>query len=331
MRASTLELLCCPACGAEGLTATGSVEDGEWETGTLSCARCPATYPIRDGIPRFVPEDNYARNFGVQWGLFARTQLDSHSGVPVSRDRFYRYTGWSRGQLAGALVLDAGCGAGRFADIALDAGARVIAIDYSQAIDAARANLKQRGDIDFIQADINRLPFAPERFPFVYCLGVIQHTPRPADSFKALARMVSPGGRLAIDVYPAGWKNLFFAKYWIRPLTRRLKPATSLRIVERLFPFLYGLSRLVCRIPKAGHYLRYLIPVANYTGVYPLGEAQLREWALLDTFDMWAPAYDQPQSMDAVRRWFREAGFVATEIFHAGFFVGRGTKPQAPA
>jgi hypothetical protein len=79
-------------------------------------------------------------------------------------------------------------------------------------------------------------------------------------------------------------------------------------------------------IPFAGHYLRYLIPVVNYNGVYPLDERQQREWALLDTFDMWAPAYDRPQTLAALRSWFENAGFAAIEVYHSGFFVGRGRK-----
>lgn len=327
MHRSTLALLRCPDCSA-ALVLTGSeAAAGEIEEGRLHCAVCAGSWPIERGIPRFVPRANYAENFGVQWNLFRQLQLDSHSGRPISHDRFANYTGWTRADLDGALVLDAGCGAGRFAEIALSLGARVIAVDFSDAVDAARENLRGKGDIDFIQADINALPFAPGAFPRVYCLGVIQHTPDPAASFRALARMVAPGGALAVDVYPAGWKNLFFAKYWIRPITKRISAKTSLGIVKRIFPPLYALSRLVCRIPLAGHYLRYMIPVANYTNIYPLTKKQLREWALLDTYDMWAPAYDKPQRMKTLAAWFAEAGFVDTEIFHAGFFVGRGRRP----
>lgn len=326
MHKSTIALLRCPAC-ASHLSLVAEDEADEIEAGTLRCAGCAATYPIERGIARFVPPENYTTNFGVQWNAFRRTQLDSHSGQPISRNRFTAFTGWSEKELEGAMVLDAGCGAGRFAEVALSFGARVVAIDFSGAIDAARENLKGKGVIDFIQADINALPFAPESFPFVYCLGVIQHTPDPARSFQSLARVTARGGRLTVDVYPAGWRHIFFAKYWIRPITRRMGAETSLRTVRRLFPALYALSRLVGRIPVAGHYLRYLIPVSNYTGVYPLSDAQLREWALLDTFDMWAPAYDQPQTLATVRSWFSDTGFTNIDAFHAGFFVGRGVKP----
>src|SRR2546427_6711745 len=34
-------------------------EGNEIMQGSLSCAACPATYPIRDGVPRFVADDAY--------------------------------------------------------------------------------------------------------------------------------------------------------------------------------------------------------------------------------------------------------------------------------
>ena len=210
MRLTFLDLLRCPGCRS-ALAAQGEQSGGRIAEGSLVCSGCGASYPIFNAIPRFVPAEGYADNFGIQWNAFRATQLDSRSGHAISRERFIRYTGWVEAQVRGKLVLDAGCGAGRFAEIARSLGARVVAIDFSSAIDAARANLGDE-DIDFVQADINALPFTDGTFPFVYCLGVIQHTPEPAASFQALARMVTCGGRLAIDVYPKLWKNLFFAK-----------------------------------------------------------------------------------------------------------------------
>jgi len=325
MHSSLLDILRCPDC-VGSLSAVTDDPPHDIETGVLRCTRCNRDYPIKGGIPRFVPPENYADNFGVQWNMFRETQLDSHSGRPISHDRFVHYTGWGAADIEGSLVLDAGCGAGRFAEIALNLGGRVIAIDFSAAIEAARANLKDKGEIHFIQADITALPFAAAAFPYVYCLGVIQHTPNPEQTFEKLAAAVAPGGQLAIDVYPKTWRNLFLAYYWIRPITRSMSTERSYRLVKRLFPTLYAASRAVCRIPLVGRYLRYLIPVSNYTGVLPLSDEQLREWALLDTFDMWAPAYDQPQKLATLKRWFQKAGFEAVQVFHSGIFVGRGTK-----
>ena len=48
-----------------------------------------------------------------------------------------------------------------------------------------------------------------------------------------------------------------------------------------------------------------MLLVADYRGVYALPEGALIEWAVLDTFDMLSPAYDQPQTLGDVREWVR--------------------------
>ena len=74
--------------------------------------------------------------------------------------------------------------------------------------------------------------------------------------------------------------------------------------------------------------IRFAVPVANYEGIYPLTEAQLREWAVLDTFDMWSPIHDHPQTAATIERWLSEAGLVERDVFRVGHLVGRGTRPR---
>ena len=73
--------------------------------------------------------------------------------------------------------------------------------------------------------------------------------------------------------------------------------------------------------------MKHLVPVANYHGIYPLSGQQLREWALLDTFDMFAPKFDTPQTAETVQRWLQQAGLEKIEVLKAGHLVGRGQKP----
>ena len=61
--------------------------------------------------------------------------MDSYSGQSISSDRFWMATGWTKEEVEGKWILDVGCGSGRFAEVALEAGAKVIAIDYSSAVD----------------------------------------------------------------------------------------------------------------------------------------------------------------------------------------------------
>lgn len=69
------------------------------------------------------------------------------------------------------------------------------------------------------------------------------------------------------------------------------------------------------------------VPACSYGGVYPLSKEQLKEWAILDTFDMLSPRFDYPQTAASLHEWFAEAGFGQIEIFKAGHLVGRGVAP----
>ena len=326
MKQDLLESLRCPDCrGGFGLEDAERAGD-RIESGVLKCGRCERSYPVIGFVPRFVPLDNYAESFGFQWNRFRKTQLDSNTGIPVSRNRFVEYSGWSPEELKGKRVLDIGCGAGRFTEIALEFGARVVALDYSSAVDACRANFPDEKRLEVVQGDIYHLPFEPATFDYVYCFGVLQHTPDPAGAFMSLPRQLRDGGKLAIDVYPRLLRNLLWSKYYLRWWTRRLGPERLLAMVRWIVKYLLPLSIAVGRIPLLGRRLKYLIPVANYAGVYPLSKEQLKDWAILDTYDMLSPAHDHPQSARTVRGWFEEADMKDIEVFRKGFYVGRGRK-----
>ena len=196
MQIELLEILRCPKTGQKLVAKNCEYIENQIISGMLVSEGGKNEYPIRQYIPRFVPETNYADNFGMQWNMFSKTQLDSNSGHSISSDRFWQATGWAPTDLKGKWVLDAGCGAGRFAEVALKAGANVVALDYSSAVDACFANLKQYPNLHVVQGDIYALPFQKEAFPFVYSLGVLQHTPQVTKSFESLPPMVSKGGKL---------------------------------------------------------------------------------------------------------------------------------------
>jgi len=300
---------------------------GEIESGVLSCARCEGRFPIVRFVPRFATGSNYSDSFGFQWNRFRKTQLDSHSGIPISRDRFFGSTGWSESRLSGGLVLDVGCGSGRFSEIALGTGAVVTAVDYSSAVDACWENLGPQPLLNVVQADVYRLPFEKHSFDFVYCLGVLQHTPDVGRAFLALVDQLREGGQIAVDVYPRLFSNLLWPKYWLRPLTRRLAPESLFRLVRLMVDLLLPLSLFVSRIPLVGRKLRYVVPVMNHAPDFPLSPEQVREWAILDTFDMYAPSHDHPQSERALRAWFEHAGLDRIDVRRRGLVVGRGVRP----
>jgi SAM-dependent methyltransferase len=329
VRERCLEFLWCPRCHRDLSLVDARVRVDDVESGRLCCTGCDASYPILGRVARFVPPENYARSFGLQWNVFRRTQLDSHSGLTISRDRFSRQTAWSPGELRGQTVLDVGCGAGRFAEVASSWAGHVVAVDYSSAVDACAENLRDRENVDVMQADLYALPFRLGRFDFVYSLGVLQHTPDVRRAFMSLPPQVASGGRIVVDVYARNWGRLAHPRTWLRPLTTHIASERLFGIVQTSVPPLLGLSRLVARIPLAGRWLRRLVPVANYENVHPLSPAQMLEWAILDTYDWFAPKYDSPQTAATLRAWMAEAGLEDIEVFVAHHLTGRGRKPAA--
>ena len=203
MRQILLKFMRCPLSGlalkveSENRSIAGDVIEEGWLVSVDGKYR----YPITNSIPRFVASSNYADNFGMQWNHFRKTQLDSYSGHTISAERFWKSTGWCKEQLKGKWVLDIGCGAGRFAEIALAAGANVVAIDYSSAVDACYANLSEYENLHVVQADIYELPFLRSSFDYVYSLGVLQHTPNVKKSFLSLPTFLKPGGCICVDYY----------------------------------------------------------------------------------------------------------------------------------
>ena len=175
-----LVLMACPRCHASLRLSEGRRgESGRVLDGKLACEACGEQFPVVDGVPRFVPRENYASGFGLEWTRHARTQYDSNSGIPVSEQRFFAQTHWPR-DLSGQLVLEVGSGSGRFTEQAANTGATVVSLDYSYAVDANYASNGSKPNVLIVQADVFAMPFRPGTFDRLFCFGMLQHTPDPA-------------------------------------------------------------------------------------------------------------------------------------------------------
>lgn len=275
--------------------------DGDWiESGELA-AQSGARFPVVRGVPRFVGE-GYAESFGLQWNRFAKVQLDSANGGSYSRARFDDELGWGRPELEGKWVVDAGCGSGRFAEIAASYGAEVIAVDLSSAVDAAAENLRAWPNVHVVQADITRLPLRKEAVSFLYSIGVLQHTPDPLATAHALVAFLGAGARFGFTIYGRGPWTFLYSKYLVRPLTRRLPPARLLQGVQQAMPVLFPVTSFLYSLPTVGKVAQFVLPVANYPWQTDLAREVRYDQAVLDTFDMLSPRYDWPVTAEEVRQ-----------------------------
>jgi SAM-dependent methyltransferase len=278
-------------------------------------------FPVIEGIPRFTGAMNYADNFGFQWNTFTKTQIDVLQGSnssTLSEDRFFAQTEWKNLNLEGINILEAGSGAGRFSHIILSKTLGTLySFDYSNAVMANQANNRHIAPDRFhlFQASIYEIPFPDHSFDKVICFGVLQHTPDFEGSIKSLISKLKPKSEIIVDFYRInGWWTKFHAKYFFRPLTRRLKHDTLLKMIKYNINWLMFFFDFLCCV-KLGWLTRFL-PIVDMRG-FPqnLSADQRREWALLDTFDMFSPEYDNPQKIEEVVKMFQRNG---TEITFAG-------------
>lgn len=303
MKTETMDWLACPWDQGSLELLSEEKENSQVTRGSLWCRRCHRQFPIEDGIPRFILKDGYVRNFSFQWKAHAKTQLDSASGFRRSEEQFRDRMDVPLDWLKGKLVLDAGCGMGRFAEIALKQGATVVGVDLSFSVDVAKKNLKGFPQAHFVQADLMRLPFAPATFDFIYSFGVLHHTPDAKRAFHLLVKLLKPGGGMSLFVYSADNKGIVYSSAFWRMFTTRLP--------KRLLYWLCAGS-----IPL---YYLYRLPVIG-----PLGRGCLVismepnwRWRWLDTFDWYSARYQSKHTHAEVARWFKEAGLV-------DLFIGEG-------
>ncbi len=316
MNKNTADILVCPKCqNDKALELAIDEERGEDViAGTLACQDCENEYPITNGIARFVAvNDDYCENFGFQWQKWKDIQIDRLSGHSLSEKRFLGDSGWSPEWIKNKLILDGGCGAGRFSDVVAGHGAHVIACDLSSAIDACReTTLIHDGRVDCIQASLFELPFRQGTFDGVFCMGVIQHTPDPAMVIQSLPRHLKTGGKLAYNFYE---KSIFcwgqFIKYGLRLFTRYMSVESTLRLSHFLVKLLFPITYFLAPIPKI-RILNFFLPIcASHSS--ELNKDQQLTWTLLDTFDWYGPRYEKRQRHWKVAQMLEAQGMIEVE------------------
>jgi SAM-dependent methyltransferase len=228
-------------------------------------------------------------------------------------------------------VFEAGCGARRFTELLVNAGALVHAVDLSDAVDANRRNIGERANYVVAQADLLQPPFPAETFDLVLCLGVLQHTPSPEDSIQALWRMVRPGGVLVVDHYTRTLSRMTTLKQLYRAVLRRLPPARAKRITDRLVDLFFPLHWGVRRVMPVQRLLSRVSPCMAYCHHYPeMSRAFLEDWARLDTFDELTDRYKHLRTVQQIRAVLDGLGGTEVSVTrrrHQGVVEARCRKP----
>lgn len=277
MKLSLLAYIVCPSCHAELNCEANLKEEGEIIEGKLICRSCQETYPIVRSIPRLLVnaqrsfDKPTADAFGWEWQEFSELH-----GIDEYRDQFLDWIKPVQPEfLRDKIILDAGCGMGRFALVASALGAKeVIAMDLSNAVEAARDNARPYANIHVIQGNIYQPPLrraATAQIDFVYCIGVLHHLPDPEGGFRSLTQHVKPDGAILGWVY--GRENNGWLVHFVNPIREGLTsraPRSMLYalsfVIAVIFQFAFALIyRPIYQIDSLTR-LRRLLPYSAYMG-----------------------------------------------------------------
>lgn len=318
----------CPKTKQKLVLISGELIDEKIKSGYLQEPTTKVKYPILNYIPRFVSLDNYANNFGLEWNKHDRTQYDNTSGFNVSQERYENETKWGY-NLKGELILEAGSGSGRFTEHLVKTQAMCISFDYSNAVEANYRSNGQNKNLLIVQASIFEMPFENNYFERILCIGVLQHTPDPKLAFKTLIESLKKGGHICTDIYLRNFPKFYLTpKYLIHYFTKKMDPEKLYKRTVNYINFMWPIARLLMKIPTVGKMINWRLMIADYHHLLVNADSKtLKEWAILDTYDMVSPAHDHPATLKEYAGWHQDFGLTNIDV-HIGYngIEGRGIK-----
>ena len=304
------------------------------------------SYPVRDRVPRFVTRSDEGQaqteeSFAYKWtnlaGFGSEGMQEKVSSWILERYGFAsgeamrdHFSGHER-------ILDAGCGAGLATSTWLAPGWRrdgseFVGVDISAAIETASQRLGEIEGTSFVQADILALPFSPASFDLVFSEGVLHHTPSTEAAFKALARLLRPGGEIMIYVYRRKAPGREYIDDYIRERIADLPPEEAwdrLRPLTRLGQALAELETVVevpedvelLGIPKGEYDVQRLV-YWHFAKLFWNPTMTFEENNHVN-FDWYHPRYAHRHTEDEVRGWFADCGLEIArfDAQEAGFTV----------
>lgn len=125
-------------------------------------------------------------------------------------------------QLKDLEICEMGCGnGGLLQHVAKFSDKQVTAVELGDSIESAKTNLTGMGitNVEFVKEDINVYAGEnPDRFDFVYCIGVLHHMDNPEEGFKSVVTAAKKGARVHCWVY--AHEGNYIVRSFVDPLRR---------------------------------------------------------------------------------------------------------------
>jgi len=319
---------------------------GDVVEGTLHSSEA-RSYPIANGIPRFVLTENSDQrqtegSFGFKW---QQKGIDETSQVRATAQQWLveRYGFKNIGEMRSffgsrRLILDAGCGSGYSTSMWMNQSwrgegtAEWCGVDISTAVDLAKKRFGDTPGVHFVQADILQLPFREQAFDVIFSEGVLHHTPSTESALKSLVSLLEQGGQVLFYVYRRKGPIREFTDDYIRNIVSGLDPQEAWDLLRPLTKLGEALAELHAEVEvpedvpylgiKAGRYDVQRLIYWHFAKLFWNEGRTFKENNSVN-FDWYHPRYAHRQSEEQIRRWCDEAGLfiVHFDCQESGFTV----------
>ncbi len=267
------------------------------------------TYPIVRGVPRFAgykDDANYTKSFGYQWNKWSLIQFDSKNiGKKMegyTKMMWDKITGVTNEDLKNQVIVDIGCGPGRFLETIRDRNGIAIGIDLSDAVEAAGEIFKNDKNVLICQADVLSSPIKSNTVDGVFSIGVLHHTASPVSGFKEMTRILKQDGWISVSVYStSGYYDSFFVHIY-RKIFKFLWPVFK-HYPALIYSYVTVYTfKAILMVPILRTLLR------PFMSFFPFMNIKDIDWSVLNTFDSVTPSNQSGHTMYEVFHWFKQAG-----------------------
>jgi SAM-dependent methyltransferase len=187
--------------------------------------------------------DEIQRTFGIQWQKFNEI-------MPEHKREFASYFDLvDITALENSVVLDLGCGMGRWSYFLARSCAAIVLVDFSEAIFAARRTLSDHPNAIFVMADIHALPFGRDSADFAFSLGVLHHM--PTDALQELSALRALAPRFLVYLYYALDNRPVYFR-WVLSLMNAARSVLGGLRNEMVRDLLVLIATILVYLPLAG-------------------------------------------------------------------------------
>jgi SAM-dependent methyltransferase len=307
------QLFKCPICSSS-LTQRG---DALWcesnhsfpcKGNVVDFSACNSTDPL---------QQRTHESFEVEWNKYYPKLGWTPGEIPTETGMFLSYTRSMPSFFSDKVVVDAGCGNGRYINIVNRISSPrpklVIGVELSDNVYLASRNCAEHDNVVFLKMDLNLVPkVLKQPADYIYSIGVLHHTPDARGAFYNLSKAVKDGGFLSMFLYGRGNTFLYRVNTYLRNQFFRNWP-------HQYVYYLCVLAAIPCQIFRIKFFGAWIDDFVNrfiYVGA-----------DVHNMFDAYTAGFTSFHEKDEVEQWYRNVNFDCVVEAHLNrtslFCIGR--------